>query len=148
MILQSPNQSSPLRLGSDLPIPPLHSLSPSNTGLLVDPHTGQKLPCRSTSEYSCILLTEHSSPDICMLLPHLVQACALLTNSQGSFKLNPTSTLFILFLCFIFLHSTPCQQKTNYLLICLLPIYPPLECMLHESRHSVHFLVPSIKNSA
>lgn len=84
MILQSPNQSSPLRLGSDLPIPPLHSLSPSNTALLVDPHTGQKLSCRSTSEYSCILLTEHSSPDICMLLPHLVQACALL-NSQGSF---------------------------------------------------------------
>lgn len=64
------------------------------------------------------------------------------------FKLNPTSTLSILFLCSIFLHSTPCHQMTNYILICLLPVSPPLECMLHESRHFVQFLVPSIKNSA
>lgn len=82
--------------------------------------TDQKLSClRAWALLNSF--TEHSSPVICMSFPHLLQACALLTNSQGSFPDTPFSNstqtpLSILFLCFIFLHSTPCHQMTNYII--------------------------------
>lgn len=76
--LQSPSQSGPLRLwpshlltslSSSLTLPQLYwpLCWPSHRPEII---LSQSL---STSEYSCLLLTEHSSPDICMSLSHLLQ---------------------------------------------------------------------------
>lgn len=64
------------------------------------------------------------------------------------FKLNPTHTSSTLFPHFIFLCSTPCHRMTDHILTYLLLIFLLVECMLHESRHFVCCLIPSIKNSA
>lgn len=131
--LQSPSQSGPLRLWpSRLLISPSSSLTlPQLYWPLCWPSYRPEIilsQSLSTSEYSCLLLTEHSSPDICMSLSHLLQHVLyqqILKDFFLTLLFHPTSTLSILFLCSIFLHSIPCHQMTNYywFVYCLSPLH-------------------------